>query len=415
MTRLFPRFMDLSLERIERLLATLDHPERRLPPVIHVAGTNGKGSTVATLRAVLEAAGYTVHVYTSPHLVRFHERIRVAGKLIDEDALTQVLEECERVNAGAPITFFEITTCAAFLAFTRTPADAALLEVGLGGRLDTTNVVQHPASTVITPVSLDHQHILGNTVGEIAVEKAGILKPGVTGVIGPQLPEAMQSIERRAREIAAPLHRYGIEWRAAASITGLRYEGPRWRLDLPPPSLLGPHQILNAGGAIAALEGLERFRIDAAALARGLRGIEWPARLQHLKQGPLVAAAGRHELWLDGGHNDAGGAALAEQAKLWSERPLHLVFGMLKTHDAEAFLRHLAPHAASLGTIGIPGEANSRGAEDTAEAGRAAGLPAVPYPSIAMAVEAVARREPPGRILICGSLYLAGRVLAENA
>ena len=382
--------------------------------MIHVAGTNGKGSTVATLRAVLEAAGYRVHAYTSPHLVHFNERIRVAGKLIDEETLTAVLAECERVNNGAPITFFEITTCAAFLAFSRTAADATLLEVGLGGRLDTTNVVRHPAATAITPVSLDHQHMLGNTVAAIALEKAGILKPGVIGVIGPQLPAGMQSIERRAREVGAPLYRSGSEWTATASATGLRYEGIRWRLDLPPPSLIGPHQMQNAGAAIACLENLAAFAIDAEALARGLRRIEWPARLQRLRRGPLVNSAGRHELWLDGGHNEAGGAALAAMARLWGERPLHLVFGMLNTHDAEAFLRHLAPHAASLGTVAIPGEANSRGAEDSAAAGRAVGIAALPYLSLAMAVEAAASHAPPGRILICGSLYLAGRVLAEN-
>jgi dihydrofolate synthase/folylpolyglutamate synthase len=399
---------------VERLLAALGHPEHRLPPVIHVAGTNGKGSTVAALRAVMEAAGYRVHVYTSPHLVRFNERIRVAGTLIDEDALIAVLEECERVNAGASITYFEITTAAAFLTFARTPADATLLEVGLGGRLDTTNVVAHPAATVITPVSLDHQHMLGDTVGAIAGEKAGILKPGVVGVIGPQPPEATQSIERRAREVGAPLYRNGIDWNAVATAEGLRFEGRRWRLDLPPPSLVGPHQIDNAGAAIACLEGLDGFDIDAQALGRGLRSIEWPARLQRLLRGPLVESAGAHELWLDGGHNEAGGMALAAQARLWADRPLHLVFGMLKTHDARGFLEHLAPHAASLATIAIPGEANSRSAEDSAEAGHAAGLVATAYTSIAAAVEAAVAHRPPGRILICGSLYLAGRVLAEN-
>jgi len=399
---------------VERLLATLGNPERRLPPVIHVAGTNGKGSTVATLRAVLEAAGYRVHVYTSPHLVRFNERIRVAGKLIEEEALITVLEECERINAGAPITYFEITTAAAFLAFARTPADATLLEVGLGGRLDTTNVVTDPAATVITPISLDHQHMLGNTIGAIAGEKAGILKPGVVGVIGPQSAAAAAVIERRAREVGAPLYRHGIDWHATGSARELHYEGRRWRLDLPPPSLIGPHQIDNAGAAIAALEGLEGFSIDRAALARGLHSIEWPARLQHLVRGPLVVLAGAHELWLDGGHNDAGGAALAAQARLWADRPLHLVFGMLKSHDARAFLAHLSPHATSLGTVSIPGEANSRSAEDAAEAGRAAGIAGIPYSLLASAVEAAACHAPPGRILICGSLYLAGRVLAEN-
>ena len=400
---------------MHRLLAALGHPERRLPPVIHVAGTNGKGSTVATLRACLEAAGYRVHVYTSPHLVRFNERIRVAGSLIDEEPLAALLEECERVNGETPITFFEITTAAAFLAFARHPADATLLEVGLGGRFDATNVIDRPAATVLTPISLDHQRFLGNTVGEIAFEKAGILKPGVAAVVGPQPDDAAAVIAKRAGEVGATLYRHGSDWRAEPSAGGLRYEGKRWRLDLPAPSLLGRHQFDNAGAAIAALESLPQFELDAAALAKGLRHIEWPARLQHLTHGPLVSLLKPgNELWLDGGHNQAGGEVLALQAAQWRDQPLHLVFGMLSSHDAEGFLRALAPYAQSLGTVAIPGEAASRTAEDSAAAGRAAGFDAKVFASVHDATAAAARQPAPSRILICGSLYLAGHVLREN-
>jgi dihydrofolate synthase / folylpolyglutamate synthase len=383
--------------------------------VIHVAGTNGKGSTVAMLRACLEAAGYRVHVYTSPHLVRFNERIRIAGALIEEDALAALLEECERANREAPITFFEITTAAAFLAFARSPADATLLEVGLGGRFDATNLIPRPASTIITPVSIDHQRFLGDTVGAIAFEKAGILKRDVRAVVAPQPGEAATVIAAHAREIGAPLYRHGEEWRVAPIKTGMRYEGTRWRLDLPPPSLLGRHQIDNAATAIACLEGLEGFAVDERALADGLAHIEWPARLQVLTRGPLAASLKPgSELWLDGGHNQAGGEALGMAAAGWRDRPLHLVFGMLNTHDASNFLRPLAAHLASLGTVAIPGEANSLTAEQAAEAGRAVGLAAIAYPSIRAAVTAAASKPAPSRILICGSLYLAGRVLAEN-
>jgi dihydrofolate synthase/folylpolyglutamate synthase len=387
-----------------------------LPPAIHVAGTNGKGSSVATLRACLEAAGYRVHVYTSPHLVRFAERIRVAGTLIEDDQLSACLEECEQANAGAPITLFEITTAAAFLAFSRTAADATLLEVGLGGRFDATNVIRQPVATVLTPISLDHQRFLGDTLAAIAFEKAGILKPGVPGVVGPQSPEAAEVIEVRATETGSPLYWHGKDWRAEPTETGMRYEGSRWRLDLPAPSLIGRHQIDNAGAAIACLEGLETsLRVDSGALARGLRGIEWPARLQRLTRGPLPAMLPPGgELWLDGGHNQAGGEVLAQQAANWRDRPLRLVFGMLNTHDARGFLKALARYVADVGTVAIPGEANSLSAEDAAAAARAAGLAAESYPNVGAAVSDAAAKPGASRILICGSLYLAGTVLAEN-
>ena len=405
----------LSLDRIERLLAALDSPQDRLPPVIHVAGTNGKGSTVATLRACLEAAGYRVHVYTSPHLVRFNERIRIAGALIEDDALAELLEECERANGGAPITFFEIVTTVAFLAFSRTPADFTLLEVGLGGRNDTTNVVRQPAVTAITPVSLDHQAFLGDTVAAIAGEKAGILKPGVPAVTGPQTEEAAAVIAARAGAITAPLYRWEEEWRCAPAANGMRYEGARWRLDLPLPSLPGAHQIANAGTAIACLEQLRGVSLPEAAIADGLRHIEWPARLQRLKRGPLVNRLGAGwELWLDGGHNPSAGAALAATAARWRDRPLYLVVGMLNTKDAAGFLAPLALYARRLHAVTIPGEENPHPAEEIAEAAHAVGIGAQVAPSVDTALNDIAEREAPGRVLICGSLHLAGSVLADN-
>jgi dihydrofolate synthase/folylpolyglutamate synthase len=413
--RLHPQLIDLSLDRVRRLLRALGDPQEHLPPVIHVAGTNGKGSTIAFLRAALEAAGYRVNVFTKPHLVHFNERIRLNGRLIDEASLAALLEECERANAGAPITYFEITTAAAFLAFARTPADILLLETGLGGRFDATNVIARPALAAITPVSLDHQHFLGDTVAAIAGEKAGIIKPGRPVVIARQTPAALAVLEARAGELGAPLFRCGREWRVGPSDAGLRYEGRRWpALDLPPPGLLGPHQYDNAGTALACLDCLDGFDLPPAALARGLREVEWPARLQHLAQGRLAEKLpDGWELWLDGGHNQAGGEALAAMARLWQDRPLHLVFGMLRSHDAGAFLRPLAPHLSTLGTVAIPGEPNALSADEAAATARAVGIAAAPRPSVAAAITAAAQG-PVGRVLICGSLYLAGRVLQEN-
>ena len=405
----------LSLDRIERLLATLGNPQDRLPPVIHVAGTNGKGSTVATMRACLEAAGTRVHVYTSPHLVRFNERIRVAGTLIDDDWLGELLEECERANAGAPITFFEMTNAAAFLAFSRVPADFTLLEVGLGGRLDTTKVVRQPAVTAITPVSLDHQAFLGPTVAAIAGEKAGILKRTVPAVIGPQVAEAETVIESRAAALAVPLFRWEREWRCEPRGRGMRYEGVKWRLDLPLPSLSGTHQIANAGTAVACLEQLGTASIDTEAIAAGLRQIEWPARLQRLGRGPLVEMLPPGwELWLDGGHNPSAGEALAAMAERWRDRPLYLIVGMLNTKDPGGFLRPLAPHARLLEAVAIPGEENPHSAAQLVADARVVGMTAVQAETIESALRDIVGRAATGRVLICGSLHLAGVVLAEN-
>jgi dihydrofolate synthase/folylpolyglutamate synthase len=412
---LHPKKIDLSLGRIERLLTALGNPQDRLPPVVHVAGTNGKGSTVATLRACLEAAGYRVHAYTSPHLVRFNERIRVAGKLIDEQALLAVLDECERVNAGQPITFFEVTTAAAMLAFARAPADVALLEVGLGGRLDTTNVVRQPAVTAITPVSLDHQAFLGPTIAAIAGEKAGILKPGVAAVVGPQPDEAEAVIEGRAAEIGAPLYRWRREWCCEPAANGMCYAGPRWQLDLPMPSLPGAHQVANTGAAIACLEQLSGFTVHREAIAAGLTRIEWPARLQRLTRGPLAAALPvGSELWLDGGHNPAAGQVLAEAISTWRDRPIYLVVGMLNTKDASGFLAPLAPCARSLYAVTIPGEENPLPASVIVDAAASVGIAAQPVASVEAAIAAIARSGSPVKVLICGSLHFAGVVLADN-
>ena len=415
LSRLHPKLIDLSLGRIERLLKALGNPHEKLPPVIHVAGTNGKGSTIATLRACLEAGGYRVHAFTSPHLVRFHERIRLAGRLIEENALVTLLEECERANGGEPITFFEITNAAAFLAFARVPADVVLLEVGLGGRLDSTNVVHRPAVTAITPISLDHQALLGDTIAQIAGEKAGILKPGVPAVVGPQPEEAEAVIEACAIELETPLSRWQHEWRCDAADDGMRFAGERWQLDLPKPSLAGAHQIANAGAAIACLQHLRDLRVSAEAIAAGLRQIEWPARLQRLTRGQLVEMmpAG-WELWLDGGHNPGAGAVLAQFVPGWRDRPLYLVVGMLNTKDSAGFLRPLAPHAKALAAVTIPGEQNPLPAEAIAEAARSVGLPATTAPSVEAALRDISSNSPAGRMLICGSLHFAGTVLAAN-
>lgn len=421
--RLHPKVIDLSLGRMHRLLERLGHPERALPPVVHVAGTNGKGSTIAFLRAFLEAAGLTVHVYTSPHLVRFHERIRLAGGLIADDDLAALLEECERANGEEPITFFEATTGAAFLAFSRVPADILLLETGLGGRLDATNVVDRPAATAITRISRDHMQFLGDTIGLIAAEKAGILKPGVPAVIAPQpSAEAERVLRDRARALGVPLLAGGEAWRVAPLERGFRFDGPGRGLDLPMPGLAGSHQIVNAGTALACLDLLPVPRVPDGAVRRGLAAVEWPARLQRLTRGPLVdrLPAG-WELWLDGGHNDSAGEVLAAQAAAWVRdgRPLALVFGMLATKEPRDFLAPLAPFVSRLRAVAIPGEEAGLGAGEAAEAARAAGIAdASPAADAGEALgaltadpEAGAR---PARVLICGSLYLAGAILSGH-
>lgn len=411
MMTLHPKVIDLTLDRVHRLLAALDHPERRIPPVIHIAGTNGKGSTQAMIRAGLEQAGLKVHAYTSPHLARFHERIRIAGDLISEPQLAALLDECVTANGSDPITFFEITTCAAFLAFSRTPADWTLLEVGLGGRLDATNVIETPRLTIITPVSLDHQQYLGDTVTAIAGEKAGILKRLVPCVVGPQSEDGLAAIEARAARLGAPLLVYGQHWHAAEDRGRMIYQDDTGLLDLPLPNLPGPHQIQNAGAALAALRHLG---FDAQACEAAVTQAVWPARMQRLRQGPLVDAAPQAELWLDGGHNPAGGEALAATLARMPKRPTHLICGMLNTKDIGGYLRPLARHADSLTAVSIPGEMNTLPAEETQAAALAAGLAATTADSVLDAVRRISASDPQARILICGSLYLAGQVLREN-
>jgi dihydrofolate synthase/folylpolyglutamate synthase len=419
---LHPKRIDLVLDRIERLLAALGHPERKLPAVLHVAGTNGKGSTCAFARAMLEAEGLRVHVYTSPHLVRFHERIRIGGKLIGEEELAATLDECEQVNAGAPITFFEITTTAAFLAFSRHPADALVLEVGLGGKYDATNVIGNPRVTAITPVGLDHQEFLGNFLADIAAEKAGIIKPGVPVILGVQDDIPRDVISRRAEALGAPLCVYGQDFFAHQEHGRMIYQDDKGLLDLPPPRLVGRHQIDNAALAIAMLRQADWG--SEAAFEKGLRSVEWPARMQRLSRGPLInLAPSGAEVWLDGGHNPHGAAVVARAIADFEERtpkPLYLICGMLKTKDAVGFFSAFHGLARHVVTIAIEGEEASRGAGELYDAARAGGLDASPAddPEDAMMqVSAWSRARPfegPPRILICGSLHLAGRVLAEN-
>jgi dihydrofolate synthase/folylpolyglutamate synthase len=410
MMTLHPKVIDLTLDRVHRLLAALGNPERALPPVVHIAGTNGKGSTQAMMRAGMEQAGASVHAYTSPHLARFHERIRLAGELISEPALTALLDECVTANGPDEITFFEITTCAAFLAFARTKADWTLLEVGLGGRLDATNVMS-PRLSIITPVSLDHQQFLGETVAEIAFEKAGIIKRGVPVVIGPQSDEGMAVIEHQAARMGAPVLAFGQQWHVMQEHGRLVFQDENGLLDLPLPNLPGPHQIQNAGAALAALRHLG---FDAAACEAAVTRAYWPARMQRLRTGPLVNAAPKVELWLDGGHNPAGGQAIAATLARMPARDTHLICGMLNTKDVAGYMRPLATQATTLTAVSIPGEKNTLPAEVTRDAAHAAGISASTAPSVAQALSAIAARDPEARVLICGSLYLAGSVLREN-
>jgi len=408
---LHPKIIDLTLDRMHRLLAALDHPEKKIPPVIHLAGTNGKGSTQAMIRAGLEASGKTVHAYTSPHLARFHERIRLAGDLIDETLLSETLAECEAANNGAPITYFEITTCAAFLAFSRSRADFTLLEVGLGGRLDATNVTPAPMMAVIAPVSIDHQQYLGETLPEIAREKAGILKRGVPAVIGPQEDAALEVIETRARKIGAPLLAFGQHWHVSEENGRMTYQDDNGLLDLPLPNLIGAHQVMNAGAAIATLR---HIGIPEGAIEAAVTHAEWPARLQRLRTGPLIEAAPFAEIWLDGGHNAAAGTALAEALGRLPKRPLHAVCGMLNTKDITGYLRPLAAITTDLHGVSIPGETATFPAEKTVAAARAVGMDARIATDVLSAIRDIARQNPHARILICGSLYLAGTILRQN-
>ncbi|MCT4579020.1 folylpolyglutamate synthase/dihydrofolate synthase family protein [Donghicola sp.] len=411
MMALHPKVIDLTLDRVWRLLEALDNPQNAMPPVIHLAGTNGKGSTQAMIRVGLEAMGKKVHAYTSPHLARFHERIRLAGELISEPALTALLDECYEKNGGENITYFEITTCAALLAFARTPADYTLLEVGLGGRLDATNVIDTPALTIITPVDIDHQQFLGETLSEIAGEKAGIIKRGVPVIVGPQKDEGLEVIEARAERLGAPVLAYGQHWHVGTENGRLVYQDEQGLLDLPLPNLPGPHQIMNAGAALAALRHLGA---DEAACEAAVTQAFWPARMQRLREGPLFDIAGDAELWLDGGHNPAAGDAIAATLSQMPERETHLICGMLNTKDITGYLRPIAQYASSLTAVSIPGEPNTLPAETTAEAAAKVGMTASTAPDVDTALRQLTEGNQNIRVLICGSLYLAGQILQKN-
>jgi dihydrofolate synthase/folylpolyglutamate synthase len=409
---LHPKIIDLTLDRMTRLLEALGNPEQTMPPTIHIAGTNGKGSTQAMIRAGLESVGDKCHAYTSPHLARFHERIVLAGDIINEASLAEYLAECEQANGGVPITYFEITTCAALLAFSRTPADYTLLEVGLGGRLDATNVVDQPAIVVITPVSIDHQQYLGETLAEIAGEKAGILKRNCFAIIGPQQDEALDVIESKAREIGATCKIYGQHWHVWEENGRLVYQDENGLLDLPMPALIGAHQVQNAGIAIATLRYLGK---NEGAFEGAMLNANWPARLQKLRQGPLVDAAPEAEVWLDGGHNKAAGHALAEALGRLPERQLYLIVGMLNTKDASGYMKPLKARADRLYGVSIPGEAATLSAQETVDTAQTVGFDAVVADDFQAAVEDIVKTDPTARILICGSLYLAGKVLQLNS
>jgi dihydrofolate synthase / folylpolyglutamate synthase len=420
MSALHPKRIDLDLARMHRLLARLDHPERKLPPVIHVAGTNGKGSTIAYLRAILEAAGLRVHVFTSPYLVRINECFRISGALVGDDELRAALEHCERANAGAPVTFFEIETAVAFCLFAQHPADVVLLEVGLGGRLDSTNVIDAPLVSVIAPVSIDHTEFLGDTLMTIAGEKAAIIKRNVPVICAEQTPEAMAVIEQYAKRMHAPLHAAGQEWHVNVERGRLVYQDERGLMDLAAPRLFGRHQFDNAGLAIATLRAQNLFRIDNAAFEAGIVNAEWPARMQRLASGALVDQAPQGcELWLDGGHNADGGRVVAAALGDLEERvsrPLVVIVGMMGNKDANAFLANFAGLTRHIIAVQIPDSDGAMPPDTLADAARQLGMRVETSVTVEAALRSLARLayEVPPRILITGSLYLAGHVLSAN-
>jgi len=420
---LHPKRIDLSLGRLNRLLEALGNPQRKLPPVIHVGGTNGKGSTVTFLRAILEAAGKSVHVYTSPHLVHFNERIRIgapgASHIVKDDMLAAALEEAERANNGGEITFFEITTAAAMLLFARNPADVLLLEVGLGGKLDATNVIERPLASVVTPVSVDHTEYLGSTIDKIAAEKAGIFKRNVPAIIARQDEVALAVLDRAAQRAGARTFISGEDWHATEEAGRLVYSDEQGLLDLPRPRLFGRHQIENAGTAVATLRAIASLDIPVSAIEAGLQKADWPARMQNLSGGKLASRLPEGaELWLDGGHNTAGADAVAAaigEMEERSPRPLVLIIGMLTTKSAEDFLARFAGIARQVFGVSPPGEA-SRPASEIAEAAKHAGIAGEAAEGLIDALDRVKTLglSTPPRVLITGSLYLAGEVLAAN-
>jgi dihydrofolate synthase/folylpolyglutamate synthase len=409
---------------MHRLLERLEHPERKLPPVIHVAGTNGKGSTIAYLRAIFEAAHFRVHAYTSPFLVRINECFRLArsggGKVVDDEELCAALERCELANAGAPITFFEIQTAAAFCLFAQHPAEVVLLEVGLGGRLDATNVIAAPLASVIAPISTDHTDFLGNNVMGIAREKAAIIKRHVPAICAEQSPEVAAVIEAQARRMEAPLYSAGQQWHVNVERGRLVYQDDRGLMDLAAPRLFGRHQFDNAGLAIATLRAQDLFKVDAAAYEAGIVNAEWPGRMQRLASGALSEQAPRaSEIWLDGGHNAEGGRVVAAALGDLEERvsrPLVLIVGMMANKDASAFLANFAGLTRHIIAVPIADRDNAMPPDRLADAARSLGMRVEAAASIEAALRSLARLayEVPPRILITGSLYLAGHVLSLN-
>ena len=420
--RLHPKLIDLSLSRLKKLLGRLGNPEKNLPPIIHVAGTNGKGSTVATLAAIYRSAGYRVHIYTSPHLVSFTERIVVSGREISKTYLEEVLIECENANEGKNITFFEITTAAALLAFSRNPADLLLLEVGLGGRFDATNVIERPMLSVITPVSMDHQDFLGNTINEIAFEKAGILKPSVSAIIGPQTNEALNVIKRRALELGSSAYVFGEDWNISPANNQLMFKIGSKSSIVPRPNLLGDHQIQNAGCALASVKLLNgQFPVSPQEIDMGLVSINWPARLQKLKEGNLIENLLEDvEIWIDGGHNQDAAKAIASTVRDWRtaspEISIHMVFGALNNRCPQNFLQYFTNVIDTIRAVDIPGETNALSTLEIENAALECGLTAYPAKGISPAItDIISNSSGKRRILICGSLYLAGAVLRENS
>jgi dihydrofolate synthase/folylpolyglutamate synthase len=409
MMDLHPKVIDLTLDRVLNLLDALKNPHKKLPPVIHIAGTNGKGSTLSMIRSGLESSGKSVHTYTSPHLIRFNERIRLAGKLITEDELSAILDECYEANTGEEITYFEITTCAAILAMSRQEADYTLLEVGLGGRLDATNVVERPELAVITPISLDHEQFLGNSIEKISLEKAGIIKKNTPVIVSSQNEKASEVIEKKALALNAPIYSYGHQWLAWEERGRLVYQDERGLLDVPFPSLKGDHQIINAGCALQALRLLENGQLtnfeEVTAKAH------WPARMQKLKNGVLNKYLPSAEIWLDGGHNPAAGKVIAAHLSKLTPRPTYAICGMLNTKDVKGFLKPLKAQIDKLFGISIPEETNTLSGKETSEEAKGLGIESYVSISVEAALEIIKNNDENPRIIICGSLYLAGHVL----
>ena len=420
--QLHPKIIDLSLDRLNNLLNALDNPQKRLPPIIHVAGTNGKGSTIAILRSIQNAAGLSIHAYTSPHLVHLNERFIIAGKEITEKSLIQTLTECENANAGAEITFFEIITAAGLLAFSRIKADLLLLEVGLGGRFDATNVVSNPILSIITPISLDHQQYLGDTLEKIAYEKAGILKEKRPAIIGQQGPEALKVIKLKAEETGSPLFIFQRDWNITETKSAIKFEVEGSTSYFEKPNLKGIHQIQNAGIAIAATHYLkEVLPIKNGSIDQGLLTVKWPARLQKINEGPLINILPTNvELWIDGGHNQNASLLIAHTIRNWKIKnpclSIHMVFGCLSNRETKALLQPFINIIDLVQTVKIPEQANSASRELVAHTAKSMGFRANPADTVTKAVKNIISLSAGKRlILIYGSLYLSGSVLADNS